>query len=275
MMPQNARTLEAGDGMTIRVGTIGEGCPVLLIPSLGRGVDDYDEIAELLAGRGFKSILPDPRGIGGSSGPAPADLFDLARDAAAVIDQLGSGPVGVVGHAFGNRVARALAALAPDKVERVVLLAGGGQAAMSDTVHAALMGSVAQGSKPEADRLEDLKTAFFFPGNDPAVWLRGWYPAVAEQQLAANERTDTARWWTAGHASVLLVQAEGDPVAPASNAEALATDIGDRLTLVQLRRASHAILPEQPRAVAALIAGYLSGESDGAVLQAAVDRLIV
>lgn len=270
------RTVDAGDGVTIRVRTIGEGRPVLLIPSLGRDVGDYDPIAHLLAARGFRSILPDPRGIGGSSGPAPRDLFDLARDAAAVIDQLCSGPVGVVGHAFGNRVGRALAALAPKKVERVVLLAGGGQAMMSDTVRAALMGSVAQGSKPDADRLEDLETAFFFPGNDPAIWLRGWYPAVAEQQLAANERTDTARWWTAGHASpVLLVQAEGDPVAPPGNAEALAADIGDRLTLVQLRRASHAILPEQPRAVAALIAGYLSGESDGAVLQATADRLIV
>ncbi|MGN6269926.1 MAG: alpha/beta fold hydrolase [Sphingomonas sp.] len=268
------RTIEAGDGVTIRVRTIGEGSPVLLIPSLGRGVDDYDEVADLLADRGFKSILPDPRGIGGSSGPAPRDLFDLARDAAAVIDQLCSGPVGVVGHAFGNRVARALAALAPEKVERVVLLAGGGQAVMSDTVRAALMGSVAQDSKPDADRLEDLETAFFFPGNDPAVWLRGWYPAVAEQQLAANERTETARWWTAGRAHVLLVQAESDPVAPPGNAEALAADIDDRLTLVRLRRASHAILPEQPRAVAALVAGYLSGESDGAVLQDTADRLI-
>jgi pimeloyl-ACP methyl ester carboxylesterase len=145
---------------------------------------------------------------------------------------------------------------------------------MSDTVRAALMGSIAQGSKPDAERMQDLQTAFFFAGNDPAVWLNGWYPAVAEQQLAANERTDTARWWTAGHAPVLLVQAEGDPVAPPGNAEALAADIGDRLTLVRLRRASHAILPEQPRAVAALIAGYLSGESDGAALQDMANRLI-
>jgi pimeloyl-ACP methyl ester carboxylesterase len=273
-MPQDPRAVDAEDGVTIRVRTIGDGRPVLLIPSLGRGVDDYDPIAHLLAAQGFKSILPDPRGIGGSSGPAPRDLFDLARDVAAVITDFCPGPIGVVGHAFGNRVARALAAIGPDKVERVVLLAGGGQAAMSERVRAALMGSVAQGSKPDADRLEDLKIAFFFPGNDPAVWLRGWYPAVAEQQLAANERTDTARWWTAGRAHVLLVQAEGDPVAPPGNAEALAAAIGDRLTLVRLRRASHAILPEQPRAVAALIAGYLSGKSDDAALQDTADRLI-
>jgi len=202
-------------------------------------------------------------------------LFDLARDAAAVIDYFCPSPANIVGHAFGNRVARAVAALAPDKVERLVLLAGGGRTAMGSKVRAALMGSIAQGSKPDAERLEDLKTAFFYEGNDPATWLRGWYPALAQQQLAASDRTDTARWWTAGCAPMLLVQADGDPVAPPGNAEALADDIGDRLTLVRLRRASHAILPEQPRAVAALIADYLSGLSNQEALQSRADRLVV
>jgi pimeloyl-ACP methyl ester carboxylesterase len=268
------KTVEAGNGVAIHVRTIGEGPPVLLIPSLGRGVDDYDAVARLLAARGFMSILPDPRGTGGSSGPAPVDLFDLARDNAAVLADLAAGFAVVVGHAFGNRVARALAAMAPESVERIVLLAGGGRTTMSETVRAALMGSIAEGAKPDAERLADLRTAFFFEGHDPAVWLRGWYPAVADRQLAASERTDTARWWTAGRAPVLLVQAESDPVAPPGNAEALAADIGDRLTLVRLRRASHAILPEQPRAVAGLIAEYLSGQRDEAALQACADRLV-
>lgn len=267
--------IDAGNGVTISVRIIGSGQPTLLIPSMGRGVDDYDVVAELLAAQGRRIIMPDPRGIGGSSGPPPYDLFDLARDNAAVLAALDLGPVDVVGHAFGNRVVRALAALEPDRVGRVVLLAGGGQTVMSETVRAALMGSVADGIKADSERLADLKTAFFFPGNDPAVWLRGWHPAVADQQLAASERTDAARWWTAGRAPVLLVQAEGDPIAPAGNADALAAAIGDRLTLVRLRRASHAILPEQPKAVAALLSDYLSGQSDARVLQDSADRLIV
>ncbi|MGN6374488.1 MAG: alpha/beta fold hydrolase [Sphingomonas sp.] len=267
--------IDAGHGVTLHVRTVGSGSPVLLIPSLGRGADDYEAVAQLLAGDGYMSILPEPRGIGGSAGPSPNDLFDLARDHAAVLAAFDTGPVDIVGHAFGNRVARALATIAPERVRRVVLLAGGGQTAISATLRDALMGSLAEGIKPDRDRLEDLKTAFFFEGNDPAVWLRGWHPAVADQQLAANERTDTARWWTAGGAPVLLVQAEGDPIAPAGNADALAAAIGERLTLVRLCRASHAILPEQPRAVAGLIADYLSGETDAAALQATADRLIV
>lgn len=274
-MTPGTEIIEASHDVTIRVRTIGSGRPVLMIPSLSRGAGDFDEVAHTLAERGFMSILPDPRGIAGSAGPAPADLFDLASDCAAVLARLCPGPADIVGHAFGNRVARALATLAPERVGRVVLLAGGGQTVIGPALRAALLGSVAEGSKPDADRLDDLKTAFFFEGNDPAVWLRGWYPSAAASQLAATEQTDTARWWTAGRAPVLLVQAEGDPIAPAGNAEALAAAIGERLTLVRLRRASHAILPEQPQAVAALIADYLSDCGDARALQDRADHLIV
>ncbi len=98
---------------------------------------------------------------------------------------------------------------------------------------------------------------------------------VAEVQLAATERTSTGRWWTAGKAPVLLVQAEGDPIAPIANAHALSADIGERLTLVTLKYASHAILPEQPEAVAVLLADFFSGNTDSQSLQQLSDRFVV
>jgi pimeloyl-ACP methyl ester carboxylesterase len=220
------------------------------------------------------SILPEPRGIGGSSGPEPADLFDLARDYAAVLADLCEGPVAVVGHAFGNRVARALASLEPGAVRALALLAGGGRTTLDPAISAALMGSVSEGRKPDSERLEDLKAAFFYPGHDPRVWLTGWYPSVAEAQLAASARTQTAQWWAAGQAPVLLVQAERDPIAPIANAKALSAEIGTRLTLVGLQKASHAILPEQPVAVAALLASFFSGNRDPLSLQRLSDGLV-
>jgi pimeloyl-ACP methyl ester carboxylesterase len=144
------RLVNAGNGVTIHVRTVGHGHPVLLIPSLGRGVDDFNTIARLLAAQGYMSILPEPRGIGGSSGPAPADLFDLAQDCVAVLSSLCRGPVDVVGHAFGNRVARALASLDPGRVRALALLAGGGRTSLNPAIRAALMGSLAQGLKADA-----------------------------------------------------------------------------------------------------------------------------
>lgn len=50
-------------------------------------------------------------------------MEDLADDVAAVIDQLGHAPAVVLGHAFGNWVARVVATSHPDKVAAVILTA--------------------------------------------------------------------------------------------------------------------------------------------------------
>ena len=262
----------AADGVRIHVRTVGRGRPILMIPSLGRGADDFDALAAALARKGYMSVLPDPRMTGRSSATPPTDLFTLAQDNAAVIEALCHGPVDVVGHAYGNRVARALATSSPSLVARVALLAGGGEVEMRPEIRRALAGSFAQDTRSDADRLPDLQLAFFAKGNDPSVWLRGWYPAAAEAQVAADRRTETSRWWTAGKAPLLLVQAAEDPVAPAGNAVKLAQDVGTRLTQLDLRHASHAILPEQPKAVAAALAAYFKGRATQASLQRLLDR---
>ncbi|MBS0361714.1 MAG: alpha/beta hydrolase [Proteobacteria bacterium] len=262
-------------GAKIAVRTLGRGRPILFIPSLGRGRADFDAVANDLAKRGFMSILAEPRGINGSTGPAPATLFDLADDVATVADKLCTGRIGVVGHAFGNRVARAFATKHPEMVSKVGLLAGGGEVAIPPDIAAALDGSAAQGRKPDAERLKDLQLAFFAKGHDPSVWLTGWYPDAAAAQMATVRATPAKTWWTAGGAPLLLVQAAEDPIAPSGNADALRRDVGAQLTLITLPRASHAMLPEQPRAIARALAGYFGRETPSqAALQRDVDTAL-
>jgi len=75
---------------------------------------DFDRIAERLAGAGFRVLRPQPRGIGESRGPMSGiDLHDYAADVAAIIAHDGGSAALVVGHAFGNRVARMLATIVP------------------------------------------------------------------------------------------------------------------------------------------------------------------
>jgi pimeloyl-ACP methyl ester carboxylesterase len=273
-LPDERGVIAAPSGAAVSVRIIGTGKPVLMIPSLGRGTSDFDDAAARMARHGWMAILPDPRGIGGSTGPKPESLFDLAEDLAAVIGSLCDGPVDVVGHAFGNRVARALATAHPQLVRRVALLAGGGEVTPSPEIVAALEGSFAQGIKPDDLRLRDLQTAFFAPGNDASRWLTGWYPATARLQMAAARATHAETWWRAGTAPLMLVQASEDPIAPAGNAEALRRDVGDRLTLIELKHASHAILPEQPEAVAALLSAYFGGSLKQRRLQTLTNRLV-
>jgi len=47
----------------------GKGPAVLMIPSLGRPVSDFDELSASLIAAGYSTIRPQPRGIGGSTGP--------------------------------------------------------------------------------------------------------------------------------------------------------------------------------------------------------------
>src|SRR5213592_4783806 len=104
------RTFVARGEVELEIVTQGSGHAIVLLPSLGRGAADFDPIAARLAAGGFRVLRPQPRGIGRSRGPMTGiDLADLSGDIGAVIEHDRNGAAFVVGHAFGNRVARMLA----------------------------------------------------------------------------------------------------------------------------------------------------------------------
>ena len=247
-----------GPAGAIEVRLRGEGSLVVLLPSLGRGASDFAALAARLARSGYLVAAPEPRGIGRSAGPLDGlTLADLADDAAAVIDVLDAGPATVVGHAFGNRVARMLATRHPELVESVVLLACGGRVPPEPDAGAALF-RVFDDSLPPDGHLEAVGSAFFAPGNDPVVWAGGWHPEVAAAQAAATGSTPVDEWWEAGAADVLVVQPSDDRIALPANAEDLVAALGDRATLVTVPGAGHALLPEQPAAVAVALLTWLA-----------------
>src|SRR5580698_6210961 len=132
-------TTPAGGTVEYRVDGIG---PVfLMIPSLGRGASDFDDLSRRLVEAGFTVVRPEPRGIGKSTGKMSGlTLHDLAADAAAVIDSLGGKPVIVVGHAFGQRIGRTLTADRPELVKGMAMIAAGGKAPMKPGAQEALLG---------------------------------------------------------------------------------------------------------------------------------------
>lgn len=96
-----------GNGASIEVLEQGQGPALVLLPSRGRGAQDFDELAARFAKAGYRVLRPQPRGIGGSTGPMSGiTLHDLADDQAAVIRNVAREPVVMVGHAFGNWVAQ-------------------------------------------------------------------------------------------------------------------------------------------------------------------------
>jgi pimeloyl-ACP methyl ester carboxylesterase len=244
----------------IEVLSQGSGPLIVLLPSLGRGAEDFDAIAARVAAAGFRVLRPQPRGIGQSKGPMTGiDLHDYANDVAAVIEHAASGPAFVVGHAFGNRVARLLATIRPDLVRAVSLVAANvGKDPSPPNVRAAIRTS-ADPSAPEAERLAALQFAFFAPGNDARSWLSGWHPDVLAAQRIAGDRTSRDEDYAAGRSPVLYLQPDHDPLAHVDNAEAYKRALGRRVTVVVIRHASHAAIAEQPQLIADELIKYARG----------------
>ncbi|HTC63654.1 MAG TPA: alpha/beta hydrolase [Candidatus Saccharimonadales bacterium] len=252
------------DGVHIEVIAQGNGPVIVILPSLGRGAEDYGVVADLLAREGFRVLRPQPRGIGKSTGPmANLTLHDFAADIAAVIEHEGKGPAIVVGHAYGHFVTRMLATDRPDLVRGAVLAAasagkvpeGVHEPSVSPDVREAIEKS-GDMSLPVSERLHYLQLAFFAPGHDPHVWLTGWHAETEKAENTASRATPVDEWFACGTTRVLDLQAENDAVAPRKFAGVLKAALGDRVTVVVIPYAGHALVPEQPQAMVSAIAAF-------------------
>jgi len=253
---ERQQTVKAGDA-TIHVTIRGQGEPIVFIPSLGRGVEDFDDLSKRLVAAGYQAVLPDPRGMGRSTGPLEnITLHDLSEDVAVVIRLLGSGPVIVLGHAHGNRVARMLAADHPELVRRTILLAAGGMVPRSRGTDVAFR-RVFDPSISEEDRLAAIQRSFFAKGNDAKVWQKGWNFKVAAAQTAAVSKIPLSAWWSGGSAPILVLQAMEDAIAVPENARRLAAEFPTRVTVIDIPNSGHAMLPEQPDKIADAIVNWL------------------
>jgi pimeloyl-ACP methyl ester carboxylesterase len=236
------------DNVQIEVVVEGEGPAVVLLPSLARDSDDYDEVAEGLASAGFRVLRPKPRGIGRSSGPMTnISLHDFARDIAETVEKLGQGRAVIVGHAYGNWVARMTAADHPRLVRGVVIAAAAAKQYAPELTKAVT--DAGDLSLSKETRLAALRFAFFAPGNDPTVWLTGWHPEIRNNQRAAAAAVRQDEWWAGGTAPLLDLQAAQDPFKPESARNEMKHEFGDRVSVAVIPNASHALIPEQPKAV--------------------------
>lgn len=254
------RKIVSHGNVRIEVLAQGKGPIIVMLPSLGRSGRDFDVVSEQLATDGFRVIRPEPRGIGGSVGPMEnLNMHDFAADVAAVIDSEKNGPVVVVGHAWGSQPARMLAVDRPDLVCGLVMAAASaGKVLPGSTEKAygrlrdAIDGS-GDLSLPKEKRLEHLRQAFFAPGHDPSAWLGGWYPGTHHAEANARNVTAVDEYFAGGNVPILDLQAEHDAVVVKN---VLKTMVGDRVSVVVIPNAGHAMAPEQPQAMSDAIAAF-------------------
>lgn len=251
-----SREIVRQDGIEIDLIAEGRGPLIVMLPSRGRDSEDFDAVAAGLAGEGFRVLRPQPRGAGGSKGPLDnIRLQDLARDVAVVIEREKSGPAVIAGHAYGNWVARMTVTDHPHLVRGIVLVAAAAKTFPNEL--RAVVQQAGDASLPAEKRLEALRHGFFLPGHDASVWLQGWAPLANKAQGIAAAATKQAEYWRAGTVPLLDLVPDQDPFKPKEKWYESREEFGDRVTVAIIANASHALIPEQPKAVVAEIAKWV------------------
>jgi pimeloyl-ACP methyl ester carboxylesterase len=257
-MAQGERRREVVTDGAAKIDLISEGAGplIVMLPSRGRDSEDFDDVAAGLAKAGYRVLRPQPRGAGASMGPTEnIRLQDLAKDVAHVIARENAGPAVIAGHAYGNWVARMTAVDHPKLVRGIVLIAA---AAKTFPVELRAVVQAAGNVKaPEASRLAALRTGFFHPKSDAAVWLHGWAPEANRLQGLAATATKQAEYWNAGGLPILDLVPDADPFKPKERWYESREEFGDRVTVTIIPDASHALIPEQPKAVIDAIAAWV------------------
>ena len=259
---QRTREVVQGSGVSIEAIAEGRGPIVVLLPSLGRDSEEMDPIAERIAQSGFRVLRPQPRGYGRSVGPLEhITLHDLARDVALVLEHENAlqrenrGPAILAGHAFGHFVAKMVAVDFPQLARGVVLISASQKIADAKVRQATAIAT--DPTQPEAERLKGLQFVFFAPGHDARIWLQGFHEKVQKSEAIARDATPQSEYWSGGTAPILDIQAEFDPYRPPSSRDELVKEFGpQRITTVLIPNAAHAVIVEQPRAVADAIIGW-------------------
>ncbi len=112
---------------SLRVTEAGAGETIVLVPGLFGSAFGYRHLLALLPAAGYRAVVIEPLGIGGSPRPRGADysLTAQAERLATVLERRGERPAVIVAHSMGASLALRLAWHHPERVRAVVALDGG------------------------------------------------------------------------------------------------------------------------------------------------------
>lgn len=221
---------------------------LMLIHGLGYARWGWEPVVDALATY-FRVALFDNRGIGESDvPPGPYDATTMAGDALAVLDAIGAARAHVVGTSLGGMIAQELALSAPERVERLVLIASTPGSETAYPMPAVTRELIER--MPSMDPAAALREAI---ANALSPETRAQRPHIADRLLSHRlERPQDAAGWRAQAAAgttyvggerladigapCLILHGTEDQVIDPRNAQML----GDLLPDARVRRLDHA-----------------------------------
>jgi pimeloyl-ACP methyl ester carboxylesterase len=246
-------------GLRTRVEVRGDGPALLLLNGIWGEVSAWHRLLPYLPG--FRTIAFDAPGIGDTEMPPyPMSLPALGRFALGVLDAVGLRRAHVLGISFGGLVAQQVATMAPDRVDRLVLVSSS-----SGLLH--LPGqpeAVLRLLSPLPTELSGAAAGRTFGGRlrrDPALLGRLRLAPPRNIEAYLHRLTGLTGWWGAPWSirqPTLIVTGDDDPLVPAANSRILASLVpGSRLHVVP--GGGHLMLFDSPAVVGPPVAGFLGG----------------
>lgn len=249
---------------------IGEGPPLLMLNGYAATKDDWDP-AFLGALAGTHELLcPDSRGVGDSELESSAGgIGELAADAIEVLDQAGVASAAVLGWSMGGFVAQELAAIAPERVDALVLLStdpGAGAIRCSEQIWSNLTDRSGD-PREQASRLlgllfpPDVASRIDEQFGDVVAQARARLgPPALDSQEAAMAAWHSDQGGAARLAAItvptLVAAGTEDIVIPPENAALLAAAL-ENSWLARFPGGGHAFMAQEPERLARLIGLFL------------------
>jgi len=246
-----------------------EGPPVLLIHGLGWDRSLWQGQIALLAGKGYRVVAPDLRGMGATDKPDTPYSIDLyAEDMLALMEALSIPRFAVAGFSLGGIVAAAMIGRAEERVTAAVIACC--------AIHATLAGDA--GTEAMLARAATLGPMAFAREQAAAIWHQDYAAANPDaverfvQWRASMDQAALKRAFRAGYGidyrpalarstlPIRFIAADRDPFASVAAMAEL-----DRLTpgsdLVVIERSGHMAPIEQPEAFDAALIDFLESQA--------------
>ena len=216
--------LVEANGLQFHVRDEGSGTPVILLHGFPDTGDLWRNQVPALVKNGFRTIVPDMRGRGRSSKPpnvADFRLSTIVRDVTGILDALRIERAHVVGHDWSAGVAWLLAALVPERVDRLVAIS---------------VGAPGTGAKPSLEELQKgwYRLLFLFEGTAEELIQRDdWYlfrlflagakdtDAYVKTLSEPGALTPALNWYRANLPVQAILGRTGGPRLPAVKADTL------------------------------------------------------
>jgi pimeloyl-ACP methyl ester carboxylesterase len=240
----------------------GGGVPLVALH--GAGVDHREieaAVEAIVPGTGFRRIYPDLPGMGRSTADGLTCNDDVVTLLGDFIDQLGAGPVLLLGHSYGGYLARGVAARRPDGVLGLALVCPVAEWSGNVPGH-----NVVRKDADAYDELEPAQRAGF--DEYFVVRTRGTARRYRDSVVPGTTLVDEAALqrifagWTVEvgsspfSAPTLVVAGRRDSVVGYADVAVL-LDGYPHASLAVIEDAGHAVMHERPDLLAALIGDWL------------------